>query len=242
MNTLVRAWRSLTWKHWAWATAAPILLAMTGPLQSFHQNRYWALWRILTYAPWLLFFSYTTLIAIVLAEASARHDAPAVWRYLAALLASSAIYAAAVASFPEWVISAPKEIRSGQVIAPPAIADPQERAREYRTRVLFRIPAALSYGWVAAFIYVRLRNSRLAARALANAEIERSEAQRKLLAAQLVAVHAQVDPAFVLEKLEEVERAYEADPARADALLDEFIAFLRDAIPRLRAEEGGQAA
>jgi LytS/YehU family sensor histidine kinase len=128
------------------------------------------------------------------------------------------------------------------VVVRPPIASPEERAREHRKRVLFRIPGTLSYGWIATFIYVRLRSSRLAARALANAEIERSEAQRKLLAAQLVAAHAQVDPAFVLEKLEEVERAYEVDPARADRLLDEFIAFLRDAIPRLRADEGGQAA
>jgi len=238
MSILARACRSLTRKHWAWATAAPILLAMTVPLQNFHQNLYWAHWRIVVAIPWYLLFSYSVLIAIVVAEASIPADtAPKAWRYVAALLVASAVYAAAVASFPELVFSAPKEIRSGQVVAPPSIASPEERARDYRKRVLFRIPGTLAYGWVAAFVYVRLRNSRLAARALANAEIERSEAQRELLAAQLVAAHAQVDPAFVLEKLGEVERAYETDPARADALLDEFIAFLRDAIPRLRAEQ-----
>ena len=103
-------------------------------------------------------------------------------------------------------------------------------------------PGTLSYGWIATFIYVRLRKSRLAARALADAEVERSKAQAELLAAQLVAAHAQVDPAFVLQALEKVERAYEEDPGRADALLDEFIAFLRDAIPRLRAEEAFEPA
>jgi LytS/YehU family sensor histidine kinase len=96
---------------------------------------------------------------------------------------------------------------------------------------------ALIHGWLATFIYVRLRNSRRATKALADAEIERTEAQRSLLAAQLVAAHAQVDPAFVLQALERVERAYEEDPGHADALLDEFISFLRDAIPRLRAED-----
>lgn len=243
MTTLVRAWRSLTWKHWAWATVAPILIAIAGPVQNFHQNWYWAAWKILFSAPWCLLFSYSVLIAIVVAEAFVPADTrPAVWRYVAALLVASAVYAAAVASFPELVRSAPLEIRSGQVIARPAIASAEERAREYRKRILFGIPGKLSYGWIATFIYVRLRNSRLAARALANAEVERSEAQRKLLAAQLVAAHAQVDPAFVLEKLEEVERAYEDEPARADILLDEFIAFLREAIPRLRAEEGAAAA
>jgi LytS/YehU family sensor histidine kinase len=90
------------------------------------------------------------------------------------------------------------------------------------------------HGWLATFIYVGLRNSRRAARALAGAEIARSEANRALIAAQLEAAHAEVDPAVVFRALEDVERAYEEDPARADALLDELIAFLRDAIPRLR--------
>jgi hypothetical protein len=241
MTTLVRAWRSLTWKHWAWATTAPLLIAMAGPVQSFHQNWYWALWRILYAAPWYLLFSYSVLMAVVVAEATVRENtAAAAWRYVAALVVASAVYSAAVAGFPELVRSPPQEIRSGQVIAAPSTS-PEERAREHRKRALFRIPGALSYGWIATFIYVRLRNSRLSARALANAEVERSEAQRRLLAAQLVAAHAQVDPAFVLEKLEEVERTYEADPTRADALLDEFIIFLRDAIPRLRMEEATPA-
>lgn len=53
----------------------------------------------------------------------------------------------------------------------------------------------------------------------------------------LVAANAQVDPAFVLRTLEEVERAYEVDTARGDVLLDRFIVYLRDAIPRLRTGE-----
>lgn len=243
MNILLRALRSLTWKHWAWATAAPILIAMAGPLQSFHQNWYWALWRIVFTAPWNLLFSYSLLIAIVVVEASVPADTgPPAWRYVAALLLVTALFAAARLSFPELVRSAPREIRSGQVISTPSAASPEERVRERRKRLLVAVPGVVSYGWIATFIYVRLRSARRAARALADAEVERSEAQRRLLAAQLVAAHAQVDPVFVLEKLEEVERTYETDSVRADVLLDEFIAFLRDAIPRLRVEEKLEAA
>jgi LytS/YehU family sensor histidine kinase len=93
------------------------------------------------------------------------------------------------------------------------------------------------HGWFATFIYVGLRNSRRAARALADAEVERSEAQRSLLAAQLLAAQSQVDPEFVMRTLEGIERIYEKEPAAADAQLDELIAFLRDAIPRLRSDE-----
>jgi hypothetical protein len=54
-------------------------------------------------------------------------------------------------------------------------------------------------------------------------------------------VQATIDPAFVMKALDDIERAYETDPMRADAALDEFIAFLRDAIPRLRSDERMEA-
>ncbi|HZZ95133.1 MAG TPA: hypothetical protein VFE23_21420 [Usitatibacter sp.] len=234
--TFLRPVRELTWKHWAWATAIPILIAMTGPLRNFHQNWYWAHWRILSEAPWYLFFSYTMLVAIAIVEASAPgKTGPRMWRYLVALVAATAIYATALAAFPGLVLSPPKEIRSGETIVR-GTGSAEDRSRERRNNLLLGVPGAMTNAWVATFIYVRFRKSRRAAQALADAEFGRSEAQRNLLAAQLVAAHAQVDPAFVLQKLEEVERAYEIDPARADDLMDEFIAFLRDAIPRLREE------
>jgi hypothetical protein len=235
MMSILRPLRTLTWKHWAWATAIPILIAITIPAQNFHQNWYWAPWRIVFTLPRFLLFSYAVLIAIAVAESSVPEGtAPRAWRYVVALLAASAVYVVAIASFPDLMRTAPREVRSGQTFTTNWRASPD---RTSTTNLLIGAPGALSYGWIATFIYVRLRKSRLAARALADAEVERSEAQRRLLAAQLVAAHAQVDPAFVLQKLEDVERAYESDPVRADILLDEFIAFLRDAIPRLRAEE-----
>ena len=232
---ILRPLRALTWKHWAWATAIPILIAITLPVQNFHQNMYWWLGRIIFSIPKFLVFSYAVLIAIAVAESSVPEGtAPQGWRYVLALLAASAVYVVAIASFPGLTRRAPVEVRSGQTFASNFTASPD---RTEMTNLLIGTPGTLSYGWIATFIYVRLRKARLAAAALADAEVERSEAQARLFAAQLVAAHAQVDPAFVLRKLEDVERAYEADPARADVLLDEFIAYLRDAIPRLRAEE-----
>jgi hypothetical protein len=233
--SILRAWNSLTWKSWAWATVIPIAIAATLPVQNFHQNWYWAFWRFVHSVPWLLLLSYAVLLAIALAESASppERDTPA-WRYVAALLAASLVYLGTRAALPELVRFAPREIRSGQEFVQEASGDPAEEARKHRNRVLLTGPGTLAYAWIATFIYVRLRNSRRAGRALADAEVERSEAQARLLATQLVAAHAQVDPDFVLQRLEEVEQAYEADPGRAEVLLDEFIAFLRDAIPRLR--------
>ncbi len=240
---VARAWKILTWKHWAWATAIPVLVSVTIPLQDFDTNRYWALWRVLFHTPWFLSISYTFLIAIAMAEASVPEAAgPSAKRYVAALSVASLICIAALGTFPELVRTAPRQIVAGQSIAKKSNTSPEAQAKAHRLAAILGLGfLALIHAWLASFIYVRLRNARRAAQALADAEVDRAEAQRSLLAAQLVAAHAQVDPAFVLQALENVERAYEEDPARADVLLDEFIAFLRDAIPRLRSDEAEPA-
>lgn len=236
---VARAWRTLTWKHWAWATAIPVLVSLSIPLQSFEINRYWAPWRVLFHTPWYLFFSYTFLISIAFAEASAPDpSAPAAWRYVVALIVASIICIATLGAFPELVRTAPKQIVAGQLMTGKPNRTPEAQVKARRLDAVLGLGVrSLIHAWLATFVYVRLRNSRRATRALADAELERSEAQRNLLAAQLAAAHARVDPAFVLQSLEGVERAYETDSARAEVLLDEFIAFLRDAIPRLRADE-----
>ena len=229
--------RSLTWQHWAWTSAVAVLLCVSMPLQVFSTNRYWMFWRIVYDTPWYLLIGYTFLVAIALAEASAPGAARTpTWRYVAAILLATFVVYAVVASFPDLRVRAPREVVAEQTLAKIDFAQSEAQRKTPRLYAMMAMSSPLIQGWLAAFIYLRLRSSRRAARALADAEVERSEAQRSLLAAQLVAAHAQVDPAFVLQELEKVERAYESDPTRADILLDEFIAFLRAAIPKIRAE------
>lgn len=233
-----RASGLLTWRHWAWATAIAVLVVVSTPLQNFFTNRYWAFWRVVYDMPWYLLISYTFLLALAGAEAwPPRATRTPTWRYVAAILAATLLCYAIAGAFPQLRRSAPQEVVAGQTLAKIDFADSETMRKTPRLWAMSLMTSALIQGWLAAFVYVRLRNFRRAASALADAEVERSEAQRSLLAAQLVAAHAQVDPAFVLQALDKVEREYELDPARADALLDEFIAFLRAAIPRIRAEE-----
>jgi hypothetical protein len=228
----------LTWKRWAWATGIAVMVSIAVTLTTFHTNWYWAPWRLLFHTPWLLFFSYTFLMAIALAESAVPAGAdPPAWRYVLGLVVATALCVAAVWTFPDLVRSAPRQVIAGQTVFKKSTASPEEQARARRVNVTLGFASELGYGWIATFIYMRLRKSRSAARALADAEVDRAEAQRALLAAQLVAANAQVDPVFVLRALEEVERAYESDPAQGDVLLDRFIAYLRDAIPRVRASE-----
>jgi hypothetical protein len=89
-------------------------------------------------------------------------------------------------------------------------------------------------GALGMLLYVWLRNSRRAAETLEKAELERAQAERKLVASRLETVESEVDPAFIFRALDAIEASYDQDHVAADAMLDEVIAFLRAAIPRLR--------
>jgi hypothetical protein len=84
-------------------------------------------------------------------------------------------------------------------------------------------------------VYVMLRNSRHAARALHDAQAGAGEAGHALARRRLDAVRARIDPGELSRALEDVERAYATDAAAGDARLDELIDFLRAAIPGARA-------
>jgi hypothetical protein len=232
-----RARAIATWRHFAYATAFAVALGISRPFQGFEMNLYWAPWRILYHTPWLILYAYVFVLAIVAAEASdPNRSGPSTWRYAGAVVVASVITLGIAAGFSEYFQVAPKRVQAGRE----APRTDTGRDPVLRNRVLAVAGSGFDgvlFGSLATFIYVRQRRSRLAMRALADAQIARSEAMRTLLASQLAAARAKVDPAFVFQTLEMIERTYETSPGRADVLLDELTAFLRAAIPRLRAEE-----
>ena len=236
MKMLARRVRGIvTWRHWAWPTAIGALIGVSAPLKELDVNPDWALWRVLYHTPWFILFGYVFVLAITLVEATTTRVRLSITRCLLAVIGASLVCVALAGTFALHVRSPPQRIVEGRIDPAPAKTRWESNQR-YGMMMWLGLDGAF-YGSLAMFIYVRLRNARLAARALADAEIRRSEEQRALIAAQLVAAQARIDPAFVMKALDDIERTYEVDPARADVALDEFIAFLRDAIPRLRAEE-----
>ena len=90
---------------------------------------------------------------------------------------------------------------------------------------------------MALLFFTHLQHSRAheeAIERMAAAKLAQFEARRRLAYGQLQAVQARIDPQFLFDMLEAVRRAYESDPARAEQLLDELVAFLRAALPRLQ--------
>jgi hypothetical protein len=238
VNTFAkRAWAIVTWKHVVYATVIAVILGISRPFQAFEMNLYWAPWRILYHTPWLIAYAYVFVAAIVFAEASDPNpNGPSTWRYGAAIAGACVVTLGIAAACGGYFQFPPKRVAAGQEVSTPQTG----RDPVLKKRVMAVAGSGIdgvTFGALAAFIYVRQRRSRLAMRALADAEIARSEAMRTLLASQLAAARAKVDPAFVFQTLEMIERTYETNTSRADVLLDELIAFLRAAIPRLRAEE-----
>jgi hypothetical protein len=78
------------------------------------------------------------------------------------------------------------------------------------------------------------RHDRRVEQALHAAELAHVDTQRRTLEADLWAMQAQVEPAFLLGTLEDVGRLNETDPDTGDRVLDALIVFLRTALPQLR--------
>jgi LytS/YehU family sensor histidine kinase len=89
-------------------------------------------------------------------------------------------------------------------------------------------------GAVGAVVYASLMRARRARAAFDAAAVERASAQRRVLTNRLSALQAQVEPAFLFDTLAHVRRLFDEDRTRAERMLDDLIAYLRAAMPRLR--------
>ncbi|HEV8501652.1 MAG TPA: histidine kinase [Casimicrobiaceae bacterium] len=88
--------------------------------------------------------------------------------------------------------------------------------------------------FVSLFFYVKIRET-LAEAALQRANAERHLLSRQATEAQLKLMQAQVEPHFLFNTLASVQYLTETDPPRAGKLLGHLIAYLRAALPQLRA-------
>ena len=101
----------------------------------------------------------------------------------------------------------------------------------------FLVDSIANTSSMALLFFTHLQHSRahaVAAERLDAAKAAQREARRRLAYGQLKAVQARIDPQLLFDMLDAVRRAYESDPVRAEHLLDELVAFLRAALPRLQ--------
>lgn len=91
----------------------------------------------------------------------------------------------------------------------------------------FATPIALVY-------FYRRRDARVAMK-LHTAEVARADVQRRTLTADLQAMQARVEPAFLLDTLADVGACFDRDRVAGERMLDELITYLRAALPDMRA-------
>jgi len=92
-------------------------------------------------------------------------------------------------------------------------------------------------GIVSAFFYLRERNNSLRAEVQAR-EVQRLEAEKGRIEAQLKMLQAQIEPHFLFNTLSNVSVLIDSDPSLAAKLLESLIAYLRASLARTRVGQG----
>jgi hypothetical protein len=92
----------------------------------------------------------------------------------------------------------------------------------------------LIIGGAATFVYVDSRRARAARERLHVAELDRARAARRTLESRLQAMQARVEPRFLFNTLSQVEGLYRVSAARGERMIDQLIAYLHAAMPKMR--------
>ena len=176
--------------------------------------------------------AWTVAAALVLAETRAPSPrGPANAEYAGAVLLAALVFAAiAVFVLPPWPAPTANTEAGARYVAMVL----RNGWSDHPVFVLLNCLRTFMFASFAAGLYVWLRRSRTAELALEAARLARTDAERRLAEAQLLAAHGSVEPDAVLRRLDAIESAFARDPQRADAMLDDLIQFLRAAVPRLR--------
>ena len=107
--------------------------------------------------------------------------------------------------------------------------------RERAAFFLYNVFAAFGNGLLISLIFYVKRREARAATALHKAEAERHLLSKQAIEAELKLMQAQVEPHFLFNTLASVQYLTETDPKQANVLLGHLIAYLRAALPQLRA-------
>lgn len=213
------AWRGVTRKEVAWALAIGITFTVAQAYTYASAGRNWPFlvrsWEWLQ-APSCLVF----LVAFRMAEHKQLIAIPQALRYAIIIPPAALLYFLVLTSI--WAINL-----YGQSLPDHALA----------THLTWSAAHAVLVSIIVAIVYSSLIRSRRAQTAFDAAALQRAATARRVAAARLATLQAQVDPALLFSTLEFVESLYERDPDAAESTLAELIDFLRTALPKV-GEEG----
>jgi hypothetical protein len=112
---------------------------------------------------------------------------------------------------------------------------------EYATALdtAFRFARFDFYQWLllagaATFAYLDWRRTRAARARTHAAQVDRARTAKHALESRLQAMQARVEPQFLFNTLAQVRELYRVEQTRGERMLDELIAYLRAAMPKMR--------
>ena len=231
MRFLARARRHFDRRHLAVAIAGGILISVSVSLSTLQLNLSRKPAELLAAAWWYVPMAATFVLAVVVVEANAPRRRPSLRAYVVA-----AIVAAALCMAGAYVSGPSLKLGRRDV---PGFPNPTNYQQVHaRSTAIFAIGfEGVMHCVVGLFVYVRLRNARFTALALGRAQKRATAAALAAASGRLESVRNRIDPGTLTQRLEDIERLYWTDPARAEEQLDELIEFLRAAIPQVRREE-----
>lgn len=205
--------RSITWRAVLATQALGFVFALTPWLEQFGQPTRPQLAFALTQQALTAFF---VLLAALAGDEAVRRG----WRVLAAF-AATLLCASAATAYTQWCIEAWF-----------GVIDPLHGERRLWD-TFFQVGSL--WGTVLLVYLNRQSAARLLARLRAG-ELARVQAERRLIASELAAAEAEINPTAVLQQLAQVRDLYATGDADADQKLEDLIGDLRAVVTRLQRE------
>ncbi len=114
---------------------------------------------------------------------------------------------------------------------------PSEISADYASFILGTASMGAIYLGLLAWFYLRAQDTERSAAALSDVQLAGLRVTQAVAQDRLKAIQSHVDPDFLFAALSHVQAEYHRDATKAQAALDDVIAFLRAALPRRHAED-----
>ncbi|HEX6138188.1 MAG TPA: histidine kinase [Casimicrobiaceae bacterium] len=165
---------------------------------------------------------FVLLLAIVVADRATGNDPDRRSAYLLAVVAGAAAGTLAAEAAGIFVLS------------PLLLDGPYDTFSFSVGWLLYLFLDLAMVGGAAVWVMLDRRRAARAHALLHRAELARIDAAKRTVESELQAMQARVEPQFLFNTLAHVKRLYDDDASLGERMLDELIAYLRAAMPRMR--------
>ena len=215
------AWRALTPKHVVYTSLSCLAWSVLVILLATSFLSHFQLQPSINAVLSMQFNGFAVLFAVLIADQASPPGRRRHWPYVVAVVAGVLVGTLLVSLLSQRILGLAVGYRANG-------ADEQFRAFFFRHAT----HAFVVFG-LATCVYVSHRWATQRICALRAIQLDHAEMEKRLLESRLAAMQAQVEPGFLRERLDGVERMYETDAKTADLMLRDLIVYLRAAIPRV---------